>query len=76
MCSFLILVLIALLLVGGEIAMRVRLTTNEDSSDRLVWWRRGGDEVAASYRKQFPDSRLPFLRSLVFWLLFLWLPSP
>jgi hypothetical protein len=65
---FAILVVVALLSGFGEFAMRVRLTRRA-SHDKVAWWRRGGDEVAASYAEVFPDSRLPFFRRFVFWLL-------
>jgi hypothetical protein len=43
---FSILALVALVSIFGEIVMGVRLTRRETSRDKLVWWRRGGDEVA------------------------------
>jgi len=64
---FSILVVVALLSILGEVVMRVRLTRRA-SRDKLAWWRRGGDEVAATYEEVFPDSRLPFFRRFVFWL--------
>jgi hypothetical protein len=64
---FSILVVMALSSIFGEIVMRVRLTRRA-SRDKLAWWRRGGDEVAATYEEVFPDSRLPFIRRFVFWL--------
>jgi len=64
---FSLLVVVALLSIFGEIVMRVRLTKRA-SRDKIAWWRRGGDEVAASYAEAFPDSRLPFFRRFVFWL--------
>jgi hypothetical protein len=64
---FSILVVMALLNIVGEIAMRVRLTRRA-SRDKIAWWRRGGDEVAASYEEVFPDSQLPLFRRLFFWL--------
>ncbi len=64
---FSIVTVIALLSILGEIVMRVRLTRRA-SRDKTVWWRRGGDEVAATYEEIFPDSRLPLLRRFAFWL--------
>ena len=64
---FSILVVVALLSIFSEIVMRVRLTRRA-SRDKIAWWGRGGDEVAATYEEVFPDSRLPFLRRFVFWL--------
>lgn len=64
---FSILVIVALLSIFGEIVMRVRLTKRA-SRDKIAWWRRGGDEVAATYEEVFPHSRLPLFRRFVFWL--------
>src|SRR5258707_10176484 len=61
---FSLLMVTALLSICGEIVMRVRLTRRA-SRDKIAWWRRGGDEVAATYEEVFPDSRLPFLRRFV-----------
>lgn len=64
---FSILVVMGLLSIYGELVMRVRLTKRA-SRDKIAWWRRGGDEVAASYEEVFPDSRLPLFRRFAFWL--------
>ncbi len=64
---FSILVIVAVLSIGGEIVMRVRLTKRA-SCDKIAWWRRGGDDVATTYEELFPDSRLPFFRRFAFWL--------
>jgi len=69
---FSILVLVGLLSICGEIVMRVRLTRNETSRDKLGWWRRGGDEVAATYEGLFPRSRRPLFRRFAFWLFLVW----
>jgi hypothetical protein len=61
-------VVIALLSILGEIAMRVRLTRSDTSRDKLAWWRWGGDEVTAIYEELYPDSRLPIVRPFAFWL--------
>lgn len=63
---FAFLVAAAIFSLGCEIAMRIRLTRLEVPSEKLLWWRRGGDEVAKAYHELFPASRLPFLRNLVF----------
>ena len=65
---FTIVAVVAVLSICGEIAMRVRLTKLEPSPDKLAWWRRGGDEVAATYEELFPHSRLPLFRRFAFWL--------
>ncbi len=65
---FSILAIIALLSGLGEVFMRIRLTRRA-SRDKIAWWRRGGDEVAATYEELFPDSRLPLFRRFVFWLI-------
>jgi hypothetical protein len=64
---FSILVVVALFSILGEIVMRIRLTRRA-SSDKIAWWRRGGDEVSATYGEAFPDSSLPFFRRFIFWL--------
>ena len=64
---FSILVGMALVSLGGEVVMRVRLARTDTSRDKLAWWRRGGDEVAAVYGELFPGSRLPLFRKFVFW---------
>jgi len=63
---FSILVVVALVSIFGEIFMRVRLTRSETSGDKPAWWRRGGDEVAATYEELFPDSRPPILQEIRF----------
>jgi hypothetical protein len=65
---FSILVLIALLSICSNIAMRIRLTKRESSRDKFVWWRRGADEVDSTYEELFPASYLPRLNRIVFWL--------
>jgi hypothetical protein len=64
---FSLLVVMAVLSICGEIVMRVRLTRRAPR-DKIAWWRRGGDEVAATYEEVFPDSRLPLFRRFVFLL--------
>lgn len=66
--AFAILVLAALVSICGEIVMRVRLTRAEPSQNGLAWWRRGGDQVSASYQEFYPNSRLPLFRHFTFWL--------
>jgi hypothetical protein len=61
------LVIAGLLTSVSEMFMRVRLTEVEEWN-RLPWWRRGGDRVAAAYQELFPRSRLPLFRELTFWL--------
>jgi hypothetical protein len=53
--------------IGSEIVMRVRLTIREVPSERLLWWRKGGDEVASTYQEVFPGTRLPVLRNITFY---------
>jgi len=65
---FFIFVALAIFNGCGEIMMRVRLTKREPPSEKLLWWRRGGDEVASNYQELFPHSFLPRLRNLTFWL--------
>jgi len=66
---FSILVVLAVISSVGEIVMRVRLTQKVSSDDKLEWWRRGGDEVGSACQELFPNTRLPFLRRVIFWLL-------
>jgi len=47
---FSILVVVALVCIFYEIVMRVRLTKKESASDKLAWWGRGGEDVAATYK--------------------------
>lgn len=65
---FSILAVMAILAICGEIVMRVRLSRLETPGEKLLWWRRGGDEVADTYQELFPRSRLPLLRRFAFWL--------
>ena len=55
----------ALLSSGSELVMRIRVTKMEPR-DKIAWWRRGGDEVAAAYEALFPNSRLPLFRTFGF----------
>jgi hypothetical protein len=72
---FLIFVLLAVIVGCGEVVMRVRLSKREPPSERLLWWRRGGDEVASSYLELFPRSFLPRLRDFTFWLFLIFAAS-
>jgi hypothetical protein len=65
---FSIVVVICLLSMCGEVAMRVRLTYR-DAGDRMGWWRRGGDEVASTYAQLFPTSYLPSYRRFAYWFI-------
>jgi hypothetical protein len=65
---FSILVAVAIISSFSEIVMRIRLTKGEPSGNKLFWWRRGGDEVAAMYQELFPRTRLPLFRRFAFWL--------
>ncbi len=68
--AFSILVIIALLSICGEIVMRVRLAKRA-AHDKMAWWRRGGDQVTATYEEVFPSSLLPVFRRFVFWFVLL-----
>lgn len=59
-------IVIALLSGVGELVMRIKLTRAEIPSERLLWWRRGGDDVADAYRGLYPSSRIPLFREIVF----------
>ena len=65
---FLMFVFLAIFNGCGEIMMRVRLSKREPPSEKLLWWRRGGDEVTSNYLELFPRSFLPRLREFTFWL--------
>jgi hypothetical protein len=45
--------------------MRIRLSKREAPPDRLLWWRRGGDEVATMYEEFLPRTFLPQFRRYV-----------
>lgn len=64
---FVFLVLVALVSGFGEIIMRVRLTRLAPRSEKLPWWGRGGDQIAATYQQVFPRSKLPAIRTYAFW---------
>jgi hypothetical protein len=70
MFAAIIVILISILVAScsSELTMRVRLSRLERSGEKLLWWRRGGDEVAEVYQGLFPRSRLPLLRLFWFWL--------
>jgi len=68
---FSILVVMAVLSICSELFMRIRVTKRE-TSDKIAWWRRGGDEVVAAYQELFPNSQLPLFRRFVFWLVIAW----
>jgi hypothetical protein len=63
---FSVLVTAALSIVCSEMVMRVRVT-KADRLDKWAWWRRGGDEIAATYQELFPRSKLPILREFAYW---------
>jgi hypothetical protein len=60
-------VLVLLLSFYSNFAMRIRLTRAESSRDKLVWWRSGSSEVAATYAALYPSSHLPQLARFAFW---------
>jgi hypothetical protein len=66
---FSLLVLMALSSICINLVMRIRLTKAERSRDKLVWWRRGSDEIDAMYEETFPGSYLPLFNQFAFWLL-------
>jgi hypothetical protein len=59
---------VAFFSISSELVMRVRLTVREIPSEKLLWWRKGGDEVASMYQEVFPGTRLPIQRSVAFYL--------
>ena len=73
MFTVFLLILIITIIIGisCEIVMRVRLTKLETPHEKLLWWRRGGDEVSATYHELYPRSPLPIFRHLTFGILIL-----
>jgi len=67
--AFFTLVLIAVLSICIHLFMRIRLTQRELSSDKLVWWRRSSDDVAARYAELFPGTHLPLFGQFAFWVI-------
>jgi len=63
---FSVLLFLALSSICSEIWMRIRVTQLE-TRDKIAWWRRSGNEVAATYKELFPLSKLPHFRRFVFW---------
>jgi hypothetical protein len=66
---FSLFVFMALLNMCAEMVMRVRLNKREPWRNKLPWWRRGGDEVAAAYQELFPGAWLPLFREFAYWFL-------
>lgn len=64
--AFSALLLIALISIAGELTMRIRLSSREERGEKLLWWRRGGDEIASEYQKLFPQSIFPRFRMYAF----------
>ncbi len=65
---FAALAVLALTSICAEILMLARLTKMEFPSEKLLWWRRGGNDVEAAYLELFPKSSLPLFRRVAFWL--------
>lgn len=71
MFPLLIVALLIAILVSAcaDIAMRIELSKQEVPGEKLSWWSyRGGDQVPKSYQELFPNSRLPLLRDIPFYL--------
>ena len=64
--AFSALLLLALISIASELIMRIRLSGREERGEKLLWWRRGGDEVADEYQKVFPRSIFPRFRMYAF----------
>jgi hypothetical protein len=65
---FLVLAVVAFASIFINLVMRIRLTQRR-ASDRIAWWRRGSDEIDATYHELFPKSYLPSITRYVFWLI-------
>ena len=63
-----VLMFVAILSLYSNLAMRIRLTKSEATRDKLVWWRRSSDDVAAAYEGLFPHSYLPTISQCAFWI--------
>ena len=71
MFLLLVSVLLIAILVSAcaDIAMRIELSKQELPGEKLSWWGlRGGDQVPETYQERFPNSRLPLLRDIPFYL--------
>lgn len=65
--AFSILVLVSILSILSNVAMRIRVTKIEPR-DKIAWWRRSSDEVANMYESLYPNGyRTPFGR-FALWL--------
>lgn len=64
------LIIIAILVSAcADIAMRIELSKQEVRGEKLSWWSyRGGDQVPGTYKQLYPQSRLPLLRDIPFFL--------
>ena len=65
---FFLFLFVGLSTICSEMVMRARVTKAE-RVDKWAWWRRGGDEIAATYQELFPRSKLPMFREFAYWFL-------
>jgi hypothetical protein len=65
--AFEIIVLVSILSIVSNVAMRIRVTKIE-SRDGLAWWRRSSDEVATVYESLFPNSYLTLFGRSAGWI--------
>jgi len=65
--AFSTLVLMALLGIAYNIAIRIRLMKHDTARDRVAWLSRGSAEVWDAYEALFPGSFIPRYLRFVFW---------
>lgn len=66
---FFAVIVMALLNLCSIFFMMLRLAKRVPTvSGKFAWFSTGSDELSAAYLRVFPDSHLPFLIRLTFWL--------
>ena len=66
---FALIVVAVLISAVADIGMRIELSKQEVPGEKLSWWGlRGGDQVPETYQKLFPESKLPLLRNIPFYI--------
>jgi hypothetical protein len=65
--AFLALMLMALVSMAFNIAIRIRLMKHDTARDKLAWLSRGSSEVWDTYEALFPGSYMVRFSRFVFW---------
>ena len=65
--AFSMLVLIGLVSIAFNFAIRIRLMTHDTTRGKLAWLSCGSSEAWDSYEQLFPGSYIPRLLRLLFW---------